>query len=340
MAMQLSAVEKSIKHNILEFAETIGIDVDDKTILKFMQHVHKKRSFKFDRFIFVHMCSFMQPVEIMNIARTSKKYYSYHYPAWAEIAKYWGYKKNIIPLHEGIAIRDALCWSCYSHNIREHIDMNNNHIKDLVEEECAIDRLVNEIERAKPTHLNYATSLATNRAELLSRVRTRAELVKKLSGNFEDVFVETLSISESNKYCTYYTIKKSPDPRLYGYAIGSEKGNELAKWITGEYNTDEIYDFDEDKFDEDVFSYREHNRYDNACIIRKMPRYVDVALNWLCECICEECDGKCNYSLRRGENSCHSPHELERGEEVDDPDNSDNSDDPNDSKDPNYSAEA
>ena len=299
----MSVIESSIEWNMRQFAKYMGIQPTEKEYSAFMKGVHKRRSLVISPDIYLLVCSYLDSRSIITFTTSCKSHMSNYERIWQLYARYMKYTKSTIPQQEFRIIRNSIGldqyygWESrddfYSYNESKQMD-------SLKHEEACINELYKTVQNMIPSNLHYKTTRFTHIGEIKARVKDRDAIYNKLPHKIKDFLMDFKFVSVKNKYCTYYTIKQTPDTRLFGYNNAWENGKILLKWISNEYNTDPDYDFDYDNVPSqsadspDEFIYEEGGRrVRDMYRTRVKPHFVGVALNSWCQCMCERCEGDC-----------------------------------------------
>ena len=254
-------VEKEIARGVLNFLAYLkserGLDISAvvPNIKDFMQRQHKARRISLAPDTYMHVCTFLQPGDIICLTTTCHEFME-HYPnIWGIIQNYY-FPKSLIPATDYMAIRHAISLDYYFH-IVSNIMWNSNWC-DINDDEKSMLRLTADISSLRNNSINYRVTLINYRGELRACKQTSSTFFDESDENTQD-FLECFrfnSLSDENGD-QYYTIKPEIDCRIYGLDPVKDlvKTEIKRRWVTGEYTEESDYDFNSDDDEDPEFKY-------------------------------------------------------------------------------------
>jgi hypothetical protein len=291
--------EKLINVYIQRFIKYANLPVNESVINQFMKQAHINRTINLTSDIFLMVCSYLPFQTIISFASCTKKYKPHYKKIWKLIEYQHHYKKSTINILEYKTIRDSISLDSYYYYYKNY--KNNEYqttkiINSLVKEETSIENLVVKVDKLNPSGINYKITKQTHIGEIKARLKDRTIIYNKLSKEIQIFLNDFKCNSKSNKFCTYYTLKKTLDTRLYGYNNEWENGKIILKWATDEYNSEPDYDFNHSDDEDSDFEYEDDGNRVNEYFrtrTRIKPHFVSVAINGWCSCACDICRSIC-----------------------------------------------
>ena len=273
-------VEKEIAHGVLNFLAYLkserGLDISAvvPNIKDFMQRQHKARRISLVPDMYMYVCTFLQPGDIVCLTTTCHEFME-HYPnIWGIIQNYY-FPKSLIPATDYIAVRHAISLDYYFY-IVSSIMWDSNWC-DINNEEKSMLRLTADISNLRINSINYRVTLITHRGELRACKQTRSTFFDESDENtqeFLDCFrFNSLSDENGNQY---YTIKPEIDCRIYGLDPVKDlvKTEIKRRWVTSEYTEESDYDFNSDDDEDPEFEYEyDRSRHGQSTRYRIRPDY-------------------------------------------------------------------
>jgi hypothetical protein len=253
-------VEKEIARGVLNFLAYLksdrGLDISAvvPNIKDFMQRQHKARRISLVPDTYMHVCTFLQPGDIVCMTTTCHEFME-HYPnIWGIIQNYY-FPKSLIPATDYIAVRHAISLDYYFIVSNR---MWNSSLCDINDDEKVMVRLTADISSLSINSINYRVTLITHHGELRARKQTRSTFFDESDENTQD-FLDCFrfnSLPDENGN-QYYTIKPEIDCRMYGLDPVKDlvKTEIKRRWVTGEYTEESDYDFDSDDDEDPEFLY-------------------------------------------------------------------------------------
>jgi len=274
-------VEKEIARGVLNFLAYLkserGLDISAvvPNIKDFMQRHHKARRISLAPDTYMHVCTFLQPGDIVCLTTTCHEFMGHYHNIWGIIQNYY-FPKSLIPATDYIAVRHAISLDYYFYGIVSN-RMQNSSWCDINDEEKSMLILTADISSLRINSINYRVRLITHRGELRARKQTRSTFFDELDENIQD-FLDCFrfnSLSDENGN-QYYTIKPEIDCRIYGLDPVKDlvKTEIKRRWVTGEYTEEPDYDFNSDDDEDPEFEYEyASSRHEQSTRYRIRPDY-------------------------------------------------------------------
>lgn len=258
----MTLVEKEIARGVLNFLAYLkserGLDISAvvPNIKDFMQRQHKARRISLVPDTYMHVCTFLQPGDIVCLTTTCHEFME-HYPnIWGIIQNYY-FPESLIPASDYLAVRHAISLDYYYYVLTTK-GVQNETWHTIKDNEKSMMRLTADIDKLGINSINYRVTLITHRGELRARKQTRITIFDESDENTQD-FLDCFrfnSLSDENGN-QYYTIKPEIDCRMYGLDPVKDlvKTEVKRRWVTGEYTEEPDYDFNSDDDEDPEFEY-------------------------------------------------------------------------------------
>lgn len=268
------ALEMEMRATVTHFIKMFGLDyIRDTDIERFMNYREEARRFDMPLDIYLYICEFLVVEEVIMFSYVNKEHLGYNIDTW-RIIMYRFFPNSIIKMTKDEVMNvksNVQYWIYYCeyiNGLRSHYRLTN-----LIEHEKRMAWLKYMTFRYK----NNKTAFETNMLDYHSREQQCCELFNELCEQCKNIINLTrLANVRGMNDTLYYSHKKDPDMRLYGYHPDEEdqelidRRDEHFKWLTFEYNSEsEEYDSDEDEYDTDRFEYARGRRY------RIRPQWID-----------------------------------------------------------------
>ena len=246
--------------------------IDETDIERFMNIRKKARQFDIPRDIYGNVCEFLAADEIVNLSITCKTHISYDIETWRAIMMIF-FPRSTIKLSKNTVsivkegVQYWLFYSDYVGGIRKHI-----HYTNLMKHEKGMVWLSNETMLTR----NNITAFRTNMSDYRSREREASDMFDKLCDKCKNTIDAThMTNVRDMSDIPYYTQKKEPDMRLYGYHPDEKEQSlidicdEHRKWLTFEYDSETDTDTDDDEYEDQFYYTRGGTKY------RIRPSWID-----------------------------------------------------------------
>lgn len=261
------------------FVEMFDIQhVRDTDIERFMNYREEARRIDIPRDIYAHICGFLYDSEIVKFSNTHKEFMAYEVDTWRAVMNR-AFPKSVLKVtkDEVATIKSGMHkWIFYCKYV--YGMRRDSGLSELMDHEKEMVWLDGEIMKCVPGTVAFDANMKDHR----SREKTCCELYDRLSDDVKYIIYLTFPANTLDVYdIPYYTHKKEPDMRLYGYHP-DEKDQELIdrcdehrKWLTFEYDSESDYDYDYDEepdYERFTYDLRGRARY------RNRPDWIDPRL--------------------------------------------------------------
>jgi hypothetical protein len=270
-------VEKEIERAIINFAKEENIANREEKINRFMQKIHIRRRLDLPQELYVNVCRYLFPSEILTLTTMCKDYMAYYKYIWGIIQSYY-FPKSLIPNNDHLLIRqnmaiDKWCYQLNSLNIREYASWT-----EIVNDEQLIYQRSQLLEALVPLQLGYAWKKYEHQGKIRANKETREMIFNNCNENMRNL-IETFKFTSKRDITgeLYYTIKPELDMRMYGMKPENKEDREKweigLNWITGVYTERREYDYDiNEPYDMETYSYDcDDDGYYFKC--RKRPKW-------------------------------------------------------------------
>jgi hypothetical protein len=275
--------EKEIYSSMVLFAKQFNVDITSNQMNTFMNRIHQKRKINVNKDAFLQICEFMSMADIISLIVTCKEYCVYEKYVWGIIQIRY-FPNSIIPNtdYKNIKINMSLDYYYFLKNCVTPKEEKSIEEKSIEEDEEYMLKRYDEFNCINENSVHRSIRIGTINGELRALRETRLISLNELNEGHKNRLIDMLHCSIVDQSgVPYYTIKQEMDIAIYGLDETNPRerkiGIEYNKWVTGEYNEDQEFDYDSDTevriSNTPIFEYY-NNRIDGRCRVRIKPNYI------------------------------------------------------------------